>query len=185
MGAAPSHQTIRLSRGTHRDPGEGASVMELASMLAGEPFSDRPRCACPVIAAFLRAYGDAIGDARRQDLYRHAAQVVGTAHGSAALRARRADMCREWVQQDPAHRRWEPWRKRRQKRAARRPEPPSHEDLAEVAARVAAARLSRRDEIAHALALTFVDQLIAARDPGTRGPDELSRADQDWLSVRR
>lgn len=153
-------------------------------MLAGEPFSDRPRCVCPVIAAFLRTYADAIGDARRQDLYRHAAQVVGTAHGSGALRARRADMCRAWVQQAPEQRRWELWRKRRQKRAARLPDPPSHEDLAEGAARVAAARLSRSDESAHALALAFVDQLIAGRDPGPRGPDELSQADQDWLSVR-
>jgi len=37
-----THQTIRLSRGKHSSPEEGACVMELASMLAGEPFSDHP-----------------------------------------------------------------------------------------------------------------------------------------------
>ena len=53
----PTHQTVRLSRGKHASPRSGACVMELASMLAGEPFSDRPDCACPVIGAFLRASG--------------------------------------------------------------------------------------------------------------------------------
>jgi hypothetical protein len=52
--------------------------MELASMLAGERFSDRPRSVCPVIGMVLRAYNDALDDDRRQDLYRYAASVVGT-----------------------------------------------------------------------------------------------------------
>ncbi len=53
-----SFQTIRLSRGTHKSPEEGACVMELASMLADEPFSDHPKSVCPLIAAFLRDYND-------------------------------------------------------------------------------------------------------------------------------
>ena len=73
-----SHQTVRLSQGKHRDPDHGACVMELASMLAGEPFSDRPRCVDPVIAGFLRTYNDGIDERRRQDLYPLAAEVVGT-----------------------------------------------------------------------------------------------------------
>jgi len=32
--------------------------MELASMLAGEPFSDHPDSVCPTIAGFLRAYNE-------------------------------------------------------------------------------------------------------------------------------
>jgi hypothetical protein len=36
-----SHQTIKLSKGKHRAPEDGACVMELASMLAGESFTDR------------------------------------------------------------------------------------------------------------------------------------------------
>ena len=55
-----SHQTVRLSRGRHQGPDQGACVMELASMLAGEPFSDHPGSACPVIGAFLRAYNDGL-----------------------------------------------------------------------------------------------------------------------------
>jgi hypothetical protein len=63
-------------------------VIELASMLAGEPFSDRPKSVCRVIASFLRAYNDAVDDKRRQDLYRCAAQVVGTRGSWATARAR-------------------------------------------------------------------------------------------------
>ena len=73
-----SHQTVRLSQGKHRGPDHGACVMELASMLAGEPFSDRPRCVDPVIAGFLRTYNDGIDENRRQDLYPLASEVVGT-----------------------------------------------------------------------------------------------------------
>src|SRR5918911_589891 len=77
----PTHQTVRLSAGRHRSPHAGACVMELASMLAEEPFSDRPHTSSPVIAAFLRTYNDGLDDERRQDLYPLAALIVGTAAG--------------------------------------------------------------------------------------------------------
>lgn len=73
-----SHQTVRLGPGKHRSPADGACVMELASMLAGEPFTDRPRTACPVLGAFLRAYNDSVRSARRQELVPCASLVVGT-----------------------------------------------------------------------------------------------------------
>jgi hypothetical protein len=90
-----SHQTIKLSRGKHASPEDGACVMELASMLAGEPFSDHPRCVCPAIGSFLRAYNDALDDDRRQDLYAYAAKVVGSA-GPAELRRARAERLEAW-----------------------------------------------------------------------------------------
>src|SRR3954467_13303307 len=87
-----SHQTVRLRRGKHASPEKGVCVMELASMLAGEPFSDRPQAVCPVIGAYLRSYNDVVDDERRQDLYRYASEAIGSA-GSAALRRRRAERC--------------------------------------------------------------------------------------------
>src|SRR5690348_7636625 len=81
MTAAPTHQTVRLSAGRHRSPHAGACVMELASMLAAEPFSDRPHTSSPVIGAFLRTYNDGLDDERRQDLYPLASLIVGTAAG--------------------------------------------------------------------------------------------------------
>ena len=65
---APSHQTVRLAKGKHRSPEDGACVMELASMLAGESFSDHPASVCPAIAGFLRAYNDVIDYRPRQEL---------------------------------------------------------------------------------------------------------------------
>ncbi len=73
-----THQTIKLSRGKHRSSEDGACVMELASMLAGEAFSDHPVAVCPVIGAFLRAYNDSVDDRHRQDLYAYASKVVGS-----------------------------------------------------------------------------------------------------------
>jgi hypothetical protein len=88
----PSHQTIRLSAGRHRSPTAGACVMELASMLADEPFSDRSGTVSPVIGALLRTYNDGVGDARRQDLIPIAPLIVGTA-GPRALEGERATRC--------------------------------------------------------------------------------------------
>jgi hypothetical protein len=69
--------------------------MEVASMLAAEPFSDEPRCVCPVIAEFLRTYNDQVDYERRQDLYEYASLVVDTREDMRAER-RRANMCLDW-----------------------------------------------------------------------------------------
>ena len=90
-----SFQTVHLARGRHQSPDQGACVMELASMLADEPFSDHPRSVCPVMGAFLRAYNDGLPDDRRQDLYEYAAKVVGTVSGRRVRRAR-ARRCLTW-----------------------------------------------------------------------------------------
>ena len=84
----PSFQTVKLARGKHSSPRHGACVMELASMLAGERFTDRPRAVSPALAAFLRGYNDLVDDRRRQDLIRYASDVVGTAATEAVERAR-------------------------------------------------------------------------------------------------
>ena len=55
-------QTMRLLAGDHKSVGEGLCAMEAAAWLAGEPHSSTPRCVCPVIAAFLRSWNDAIAD---------------------------------------------------------------------------------------------------------------------------
>jgi hypothetical protein len=105
--ASVSYQTIKLSRGKHSVPEDGACVMELASMLAGEAFTDQPASVCPVIASFLRAYNDVVDDDRRQDLYAYAAKVVGST-GSAAVQRARADRLMQWAR-EARGRRWNRW----------------------------------------------------------------------------
>lgn len=68
-----------LARGRHSGPAHGACFMELASMLAGERFSDGPRCSDPVLAAFARGVNDALDDECRQRLLPLVPDVVGTA----------------------------------------------------------------------------------------------------------
>jgi hypothetical protein len=87
-----SHQVARLARGRHASPSAGVCAMELASMLAREPFSDRPPSVSPTIGAFLRTYNDGLEDERRQDLYGVASAVVGSARGRGVER-RRINAC--------------------------------------------------------------------------------------------
>jgi hypothetical protein len=91
-----SYQTITLSKGKHDSPEDGACAMELAAMLAGEPFSDHPLSVCPVIGSFMRAYNDRIDDRRRQDLFAYAAKVVGS-RASQDVQHARAERLSAWA----------------------------------------------------------------------------------------
>jgi len=85
-----SPRTVRLARGDHRSPEEGVCVMELASMLAEEPFTHRPRSVCPVVAAFLRTYNDQLRHVARQELYPYAALVLDSRRDPDVARRRAA-----------------------------------------------------------------------------------------------
>jgi hypothetical protein len=97
MGA--EHQTttsqaesLRLEPGAHRSPRDGVCVVELASILAGEEFSDRPECVDQPIAAFLRSWNDRASHVDRQRLRPYAERIVGSRAGP-ALTAGRRDIC--------------------------------------------------------------------------------------------
>jgi hypothetical protein len=90
-----AHQTVRLAKGRHDSPERGTCVMELASMLAGDRFTDHPRDVCPVIAGFLRSYNDLLPDGQQDELYAYASLVVGTADRR-SVRLRRARHVLAW-----------------------------------------------------------------------------------------
>lgn len=150
-----SHQTIKLSKGKHSSPEEGACVMELASMLAGESFTDHPTSACPVIGSLLRAYNDYAGDERRQDLYAYAARVVGSRGGRELQRAR-AERVAEWSSEMLARRlgRFLPRPAVRAICHLRRPE------LDSVGTH-AVHSISKHTDETHAAVLALVDELLA------------------------
>jgi hypothetical protein len=94
-------QTVRLRRGAHASPGQGACVVELASMLAGEPFNDHPRSVCRVIAGFLRVYNDRLREPELDELRPLAAMVVDSASSWSVRRGRRRRLV-AWMQaEDP------------------------------------------------------------------------------------
>ena len=128
-------------------------------MLAGEPFSDRPRCVDPVIAGFLRTYNDGIDDRRRQDLYPLASEVVGTRTVS-SVQAERARLCLQWAQERSGA-----GRTGVRKLLPKRPLLPDGrlgDDAAgTLAGRVAVKQACKRRELgAHESALDFVRELL-------------------------
>ena len=66
-----------LSRGRHRTPRRGACFMELASVLAGERWSDHPSCTHPLLGQLARQVNDHTSDDRRQELTLLVPSVVG------------------------------------------------------------------------------------------------------------
>jgi hypothetical protein len=84
--------SLYLGPGSHSSPQEGVCVVELASLFAGEKFSDRPRCVCDVIAAFLRAFNDRVSHTERQQL-RPLAVLVLDSRADRRITRRRRDLC--------------------------------------------------------------------------------------------
>jgi hypothetical protein len=76
-----------LGRGKHNAPGEGACFMELASVLAGERFSDHPRCTHSLLAELARRVNDAVSDHARQRLLPLVSEVVGLRGKTSAISA--------------------------------------------------------------------------------------------------
>ena len=66
-----------LGRGRHRNPRRGACFMEMASYLAGERWSDHPRCTHSLLAALARLVNDNTPDADRQQLAPMIPSVIG------------------------------------------------------------------------------------------------------------
>jgi len=66
-----------LGRGHHRNMRKGACFMEMASYLAGEKWSDHPRCTHPLLAEVARDVNDAVSDGARQNLVPMIPDVVG------------------------------------------------------------------------------------------------------------
>ena len=66
-----------LSRGKHRRPRQGACVMEYASYLAGEKWSDHPACTHPLLAELARQVNDFTSDDARQALVELVPDMIG------------------------------------------------------------------------------------------------------------
>jgi hypothetical protein len=82
-----------LSRGKHRSPRQGACFMELASLLAGERWSDHPACTHPLLAALARDVNDFSSDAGRSRLARLIPSVIGLTGEDLRIDARVALLC--------------------------------------------------------------------------------------------
>lgn len=66
-----------ISRGRHLEPEDGGCIMEIVSLLAGERWSDAPRCTHPLLAAVARLVNDEVADDTRQELVHLVPDLVG------------------------------------------------------------------------------------------------------------
>ncbi|HEX6683612.1 MAG TPA: hypothetical protein VF062_12495 [Candidatus Limnocylindrales bacterium] len=82
-----------LSRGKHRSPRSGACFMEMASLLAGQRWSDHPACTHPLLAALARYVNDYTSDAGRQRLAPLIPSVIGLTSDDLRVDARIALRC--------------------------------------------------------------------------------------------
>ena len=79
---------VELVSGSIGDPGEGRMcLMSLVAFLAGEPHSDAPGCASPVVQAFAVLVNDLMPLAARQRLKPFAPRIIGTNDGFDRVRA--------------------------------------------------------------------------------------------------
>ena len=95
-----------LTLGAHRDARAGSCVMEYVSVLAGERFTDRPRCTHPAVAALAWQVNDAASHDVRQELVLRAPALVGSGV-DAAVAVRPvvlAAIVRAGLALDPEHR---------------------------------------------------------------------------------
>ncbi|MBM7797356.1 hypothetical protein JOE57_000277 [Microlunatus panaciterrae] len=66
-----------LSVGRHRNPRKGACFMEMASYLAGEPWTDDPACTHPLLSSLARLVNDNTSDRARSALAVLVPEVIG------------------------------------------------------------------------------------------------------------
>jgi hypothetical protein len=92
VSASPELLPI-LSRGKHRNSRKGACFMEMASVLAGEKWSDHPRCTHPLLADLARHINDATSDDNRHHLALLIPEVVGLTSDDPRVDARIALRC--------------------------------------------------------------------------------------------
>jgi hypothetical protein len=82
-----------LSPGRHRHARKGACFMEMASFLAGERWSDHPKCTHPLLAGLARQINDTVPDSVRSRLAPMIPSVIGLTSDDLHVDARLALHC--------------------------------------------------------------------------------------------
>ncbi len=82
-----------LSPGKHRNSRQGACFMEMVSYLAGERWSDHPKCTHPLVASVARMVNDNTTDANRTRLAALIPSVIGLTTSDPRADARIALRC--------------------------------------------------------------------------------------------
>ena len=91
-------KTFKFGAGAHPSRDKGMCVMEAVAYVAGEPHSDHPACACPIISAFLRSWNDGLStDKDRQRLLGGFVFRLVATKASAEIELKRSMMAFRWL----------------------------------------------------------------------------------------
>ena len=143
-----------LGRGAHADPGGGGNVLELASVLAGEPWSNRPRSVHPALAAVAEVVNDLLPDDRRPLITPLAAWLAGTGTRDARVWPALTRVCEQAVASITGQDQPDPPEARRDRRRL---------DRALRSLRLSAASSVSRDDADAALCQVLVDCINECR----------------------
>jgi len=90
---------VSLRKGDHSANAElEMCVMEAAAYVAGEPWSDHPACACPVITEFMISWNDSLpNDADRDRLLKPLIPLIVGTRSTKEVEERRSYMALDWL----------------------------------------------------------------------------------------
>ena len=74
-------ETLELKRGNHKSSEDGLCAMEAVAYFAGEPHTDRPKCASPVLTMYVQKLNDSMDDETREKLKPYIMRLIGTNNG--------------------------------------------------------------------------------------------------------
>ena len=89
--------TLTLKNGSHQNTQTEYCIMEAVAFIAGEPWSDAPKCACPVITRFMVNWNDSLpNDEDRTRLLKPLiTKIVGT-RSTPEVELARVMLCIDW-----------------------------------------------------------------------------------------
>jgi len=91
-------QALSLKHGGHEENERAMCVMEACAYVAGEPWSDAPQCACPVITAFMVSWNDSLpSDADRDRRLKPLIPLIVGTRSTPQVEQRRATMAADWL----------------------------------------------------------------------------------------
>lgn len=89
-------ERVKLRPFAHGKPSDGMCAMEAVAFIAGEPHTDAPQCASPVIAAVARTWNDVLPDRERQALKPYVTRMVDS-RGTEAQEEARRGLVQAWA----------------------------------------------------------------------------------------
>jgi hypothetical protein len=172
-----------LEAGAHRDAEAGSCLMEYVSVLAGERFTDRPRCTHPALAAVAWQVNDAVSSGARQQLARRAVTLIGLGRepGVDVRPVVLATIARAGLAVDPGNRFFPRLQRRLERRAAVSPRRPGR---GENGAGGRLATLLHVGPVNHACAHLLVAARVADLDADARDRMLVALLDEAIAAVR-